>query len=150
MGASGSKQEGISISLPRPAYVYDLRKKSQLGQISSIALSLGTIEPALFAISGSPLPGPKISSVARVRSADPVGIDISLDGPTSASFHILHVDVISPAGTPVLDDSRNVSVPASGSKRLTLSPRQEPGTWKLRVRDVLSGRTAEMDFDVTR
>jgi hypothetical protein len=62
----------------------------------------------------------------------------------------MHVDVISPERKLVLPDSRNESVPATGSKHLTLSPRQEAGTWTLRVTDVLSGQTTETDFAVTR
>jgi hypothetical protein len=140
--------EKLSLVLPRPAYVYDLRKRTSVGQIARIELSLGAIEPELFAISDTPLPAPRLSTSARARMGEPVEVSVSLGDARDTSTHIVHLDVVSPTGETILAEARNVRLSAGGSSKLQLRPRDGAGVWKLRAIDVLSGQTAEAEFAV--
>ena len=46
--------EAVSVKLPKPAFLYDLRKKQPLGRTDRIELSLPPFEPVLISISDTP------------------------------------------------------------------------------------------------
>jgi hypothetical protein len=46
--------ETVSVKLPRPAYLTDLRRKSPLGRTDRIDLTLDPYSPTLIAISDKP------------------------------------------------------------------------------------------------
>jgi len=46
----------IVLTLPRPAYVYDLRRKAPLGKTDHVTLDLGTVEPVILGLYDNPQP----------------------------------------------------------------------------------------------
>ena len=72
-------------------------------------------------------------------------MEVQLDaGAETLGDHVLHVDLIDPAGESTWHYARN-DLASSGrlSFVVPLAANEKPGTWTVRVRDVLTGAVGE-------
>jgi len=65
--ATGNDAEPILLTLPRPAYVYDLRQRRLLGHMERVEVALDAASPTLLAISSTPRGLPLSSGNYRER-----------------------------------------------------------------------------------
>ena len=104
-------------------------------------MALDPYEASLFALSAEPLPELRVSAPVRAARGETALVGFTLAG-TPAAVHLLHIDVLDPAGKPVFAYSGNLRAPAGRAQRLVPFAHNDPaGRWQIRVRDVLSGQT---------
>jgi hypothetical protein len=143
-----AQRRSLRLHLPEPLPVYDVRGGKSLGKQGQLAVDLDPYEPAIYAVSPKPLPEIKIAAPSRMKRGETGRVGISVAEISPASMLILHVEVRNPAGQVVRYYSGNVRAPeCRAAWELPFAFNDTEGSWKIEVRDVLSGtiRTAEID-----
>jgi hypothetical protein len=143
------KPVSFRLVLPGEYYVYDLRSAKALGRKRELAVTLDPYEPAIYALSLSPLPGLRVSAPNRVARGETAGIGLAFDAGTPAEKPVLHVEVLDPSGQVADRYCANV-VLSGGSGELTVpfAVSDAPGRWTVRVKDMLSGQQEEATIEV--
>jgi hypothetical protein len=144
-----AKPASVRLTLPGPRFVYDLRNGKPSGELASIPVTLDPYEPAIFVISSSKLPSLELAAPDRVKRGDTATLGIRVAAPTPASSHVLHIDVVNPAGQTVAWYSGNLLAPEGRASRLVpIAVNDPPGRWEARVKDLLSGQIRTAAFEV--
>ena len=140
----------VRLDLGDRSHVYDMRAKRYVGNVSSVETTVPPGDTALYAC----LPYRVKSLAVRVpRIAKPgeeLGIEAQLDAGTGElGDHVLHMDLVEPTGEPAWHYTRN-ELAASGelSLNVPLAANEKPGTWTVRIRDVLTGVTGQAKISV--
>ena len=120
----------VTLRLPAPALVRDLRRGGDPVHGDALDVMLDGIEPAVFVLSPTPLPGPALSR-------DGAGVRIGLDGPSPATLQAMRLEWLDAGGTVLR--SAVVRVGPGGATAAAV-----PGAASVRVADPLSGRTAAL------
>ena len=139
----------VKLSLPQEMNVYDVRASKALGKQTSITVALDPYEPAILAASPVAFSELEISAPWRLRRGDSAQLGLSLGRRSPAATHILHLDVIDPAGKMV--DYYSGNIIASGGRAAKLIPialNDARGTWTVRAKDVMSGQTKMVTIEV--
>lgn len=124
------------------AHLYDMRAHEYLGEIRETEVTLAPGEAACFAVlpyrvTGLQVTGEGARGPRRLRATVLAGGEV---GP-----HVLHVSVTDPEGNPAPAYARNLSAPGGVAElHIPLAANDAPGTWTVRVRDALSGASAEV------
>jgi hypothetical protein len=148
---SGERKETVSLRLPRPAYVYDIRGGRPLGKASRVDLALEPVAPAILAITERPLPSPVIDAPRIAHLGDTATIGLSFSSSQPAAKNILRVEIVDPSGRIVPHYSRKlIAHGGTASMLLPLAVNDPIGTWRIRVIDILSGHEAAADLDVRK
>ncbi|HUU53818.1 MAG TPA: beta-galactosidase [Armatimonadota bacterium] len=144
------RTERVRVRLPKEGHWYDLAAHRYLGVIDGLGVSLKEADPKLYAmlpykvggvslsVTGGRAPGEAVRYEAKVRA-----------GRARAVRHVLQVEVFGPDGEKRHLYSGNIEARAGvgkGSLRLALN--DQKGRWRMVVRDVFSGETAEKRWRV--
>jgi hypothetical protein len=144
-----AKPVTVRLAMPGERFVYDLRARKAVGSLKQLQVTLDPYEPAIFAIAPSPMPRLAMSAPARVRRGDTALIGIGFAAATPAAVHVLHVDVVNPSEDTVACYSGNLLAREGRAGKLIPIAMNDPtGSWKIRVRDVLTGQTETSAFEV--
>jgi hypothetical protein len=139
----------VRLSLPAEMYVYDLRAAKSLGRMKELTLQLGPYDPAIFAITPEPVPALQVAAPTRATRGELVKLSLSFDGAAPAEKQVFHVEVTNPAGELQYQYSGNVLAPGgAASKQIPLALNDPAGTWRIRVKDVLSGQERSLNLQV--
>jgi len=139
----------VVLTLPSESYVYDLRNAKDLGKKRQLPLVLDPYEPVLFAVSAQPFPTLKVLAPARLGRGETGRIGLSFSGTALATVHVFHVEAEDPTGKVIPHYSGNLLAPEGrAEKLLPLAVNDSAGTWKIRVKDVLSGQTEVASVEV--
>ncbi len=139
----------LRVILPAEAYAYDVRARRALGRKTELAFTLDPYEPSVFALSPVPLPELRVAAPARAGRGESAAIGISLEPQTPAATHVLHVEVLDPARKTVAHYSGNLLAPSGRAlKILPLATNDSPGSWTVRVKDLLSGQERSAEVEV--
>jgi hypothetical protein len=143
------KRRTLAVTLPQEAYVVDVRAGKPLGRMKEIRFDLEPYEPAIFALEPS-APSPlRVTLPESARRGETVRIGLALEGVWPRGTHIVHVDVVDPAGRAVSYYGGNVQAPAGrAEKLLPLAASDAAGQWQIKVRDVLTGQSATVALAV--
>jgi Beta-galactosidase trimerisation domain/Beta-galactosidase len=150
----------VTVRLPSPRYVYNLREHRLLGKVSQVEGTLTDGAPLFLALSPEPIG--KLSVTAQGANAGG-GLQVKAGG--AAAFHIqpsmpdghsdfpeaIHVDVRSPEGKVLSYYGRNLPLEngeAQFSVALALS--DQPGQWQVTVREPYTHQTCSTTFTVVR
>ena len=143
------KTRPVTLSLPAEMYVYDIRAAKSLGRVKEITLQLGPYDPAIFAITPEPVPALQLAAPTRATRGEMVQLSLSFDGAAPAEKQVFHVEVTNPAGELQYPYSGNVLAPGGvASKQIPLALNDPAGTWRIRVKDVLSGQERTLNLEV--
>jgi len=116
-----------------------------------VAITLDPIGPTLLALARRPLPGPTITGPSSLRPGDVAEFRLGVTGGPDAALHVLHVEVVDPAGNTVAPYSGNVIAPGGEASRILPVALNDPaGTWQFRVTDLLSGQSTTAALSVER
>jgi len=149
-GTDPSDEEPVEVKLPGTFFLYDLREKKALGQVNRFALALNAVEPVIFALSRTPLPAPVVAGPEQLHPGETAALHLTLAGAAAGARVVLHVEVRDPSGKEVPHYSGNVVAPGgTGEWLLPLALNDPVGNWRVRVTDLLSGRTATLVLRVT-
>ncbi len=135
----------VTLALPLPGFVYDLRRHLVLGRTDRVALTLDADGPALLAVAPAPLPPPRLAGPATAVPGEPIVFQVGLAEPSPATAHVLRLEPRDPGGTPapaLAATLRLRGAPVSWS--LTLPCGAPPGRWPVRATDVMSQQSAEL------
>ena len=140
-----------TLTLPAPAYVYDLRHPGPPQHTADVALTLGGVAPSLVAILPAPLPGLTLSGPRRARPGSTADFTIRAAGPAWAGARVVHLEAIGPAGTGTPLPVTNLVLNAGRATwHLALPASLSAGDWTLRMTDLLGGRQVEHPLVVVR
>jgi hypothetical protein len=153
----GLPQQKLTITLPQPAFVYDLRagKPVALGQVKQWPVAIGRGYPLVYALLPYQVTGIKPQAPAAVSVGMQVPVKVALQ--TSArgagvppAFHVVRLDVFAPGQTtPHRQYSQNLSCPkGNGSATIPFALSDTKGQWRLVWRDVASGVKTETVLQV--
>ena len=132
----------IVLSLPGERYVYDMRAGRPIGRRTQLSVLLDPYEPALFSISPSAMPAPTVSAPHLLRAGETGVFAMRLAKESPAALHVFHLDVVDPSGTIVPHYSGNIRAPKGRATAwVPFALNDPPGTWEIRVKDLLSGQT---------
>ena len=131
----------ITIALPRPSFLYDLRAGKALGRRRAERVVLDPFEPTLLALSDRALPPPVLHIPERVARGATAMLRVGVARPSGAAHQPFHIEVQNPRGERVAWYSGNlVAGPGLAAFPLPLALSDPVGTWRIRVTDVLSGQ----------
>jgi hypothetical protein len=140
----------VTVNLPAPAWVRDLRREAPAERQSRTAVALDTMAPTLLAISPDAPPLPRVETV-QARAGQTATVEVGAGGNLAEAAPVLRVDVIDPTGHAVPDYSGNVLLRgrASASWSIPFAANAMPGEWTVRVRDVLGGGSATASLELS-
>lgn len=149
----GLPDQPVTITLPEPAVVYDVRAGERIGDgpVTAWEATLGRGNPLVYAllpyaVTGVALGGP--DSTDR-GAALPVEVTISADA-NALGYHVARLDVYAPgADTPHRQYSQNVDCFAGrGRADIPFALSDPAGAWRLVARDAASGTATERTVQV--
>jgi hypothetical protein len=139
----------VTLSLPEPSFVYDLRGGRALGRVDKVALALDPVSPTVLAVSPRALPAPTIAGPSALHLGETGEYRVALAGGRDAALHVLRLDIVDPVGEVSAHYSGNLLAPGGeASGVLPLALNDQPGTWQIRVTDIVSGQTATQTVTV--
>jgi hypothetical protein len=143
------KPRTVRLVLDGEREVYDIRAAKSLGRRKELSVALDPYEPALYAVSPTPIPALEVAAPARARRGESAAIGIRFAAASPASAHVLHVEVADPSGKVMPHYSGNLAAPGGvAAKLLPLAANDPPGRWTVRVRDILSGQEQAAAIEV--
>ncbi|HEX5412969.1 MAG TPA: beta-galactosidase trimerization domain-containing protein [Terriglobia bacterium] len=157
----GCRDEGaVTLRLPSPRYVYNLREHRLLGKVSEVEGTLTDGEPLFLALSPEQIG--KLSVTAggtegggslqvKAGGAAAFRIQLSMLDGQSGFPEAVHVDVRNPAGKIVSYYGTNLPIEDSeGRFGVALALDDQPGEWQVTVRGAYTHQTATSTFQVVR
>ncbi len=143
------KPQAVRLIAPEQLYAYDVRRARFLGKVKQLALTIDPYEPTVLTFSPRPIPELRVATPLRLGRGELGRIGLSLDGSSPAATHIFHVEMVNPAGELVPYYSGNVLARDGSTEKVLPLARNEPtGTWRVRVKDLLSGQKKSASFEV--
>jgi Beta-galactosidase/Beta-galactosidase trimerisation domain len=141
------KTQTVRLTLPVEAFVYDVRAGKPLGRKSSLDVAVNPYEPSVFAFTPVPLSGIAASAPDGVKAGDVAEIAMNAQGP--ARVQVVHVTVTNPSGRVMPHYSGNVRARMGRASGIVpFAVNDEPGTWRVRLTDVLSGSKRDLAIQV--
>ena len=150
----------VTLRLPSPRYVYDLREHRLLGKITQVEGTLTDGEPLFLALSPEPLGSLRVTALGagaggslRVKAGGAAAfrIELAMPGGQSDFPEAVHVDVRSPDGRIVSYYGGNLSLKRGEARfSVALALDDQPGEWQVTVRGPYDHQTSSASFQVVR
>ncbi|MFH0919963.1 MAG: beta-galactosidase [Fibrobacterota bacterium] len=144
------KPQAIKVRFPKKAHVYDVRERRYLGVTDTHAFTFKPLDAKLFALLPARVKAVSLKAEDRAERGKPFYIRARVvsDG-ALLTGHTLHMDIVGPGNKRMFYYAQNVTLDRdAGVFTLPLALNDVPGRWKAVVRDVQSGVTAVLRFDV--
>ena len=147
---------GVKVSFPAKGYVRELFTETDYGLTDQVdALFKPT---TLLLYSWSPYRVDGIDLALSKQSAAPgdvISYEVALKSEAAMSTHTLHLGVFDPDGEDLSPSreskpySHNITAPGGKAKGvIPLALNDKKGTWKIQIKDLVSGATTETTFAV--
>ncbi|MGM0493252.1 MAG: sugar-binding protein [Armatimonadota bacterium] len=148
-GADAADEGLLSISLPRSAWVYDVRTGEELGRRDELEVNPGPGEACFLAL----LPyRPEDLRASASQVDDHLVVEAEVSAALTPTDHVLHISV-TPAGEdrPRYEYDRQVKAERGRAEvAVPLALSDPAGEWTIVVRDVATGLAAEAEAAVGR
>jgi hypothetical protein len=145
--STSPSRENLIMELPRAFDAYDIRAQQALGNTNRVNLELGLVEPVLLTLAERPLTSPSITGLPSAHLGEITQFHIASGSP--AARGVVHLEVVDPEGSTIAHYSGNLLVGAEGTTTLLpLAFNDRTGLWKLRLRDLTSGKSAATELQV--
>jgi hypothetical protein len=142
------KPQRLTVHLPSPMYVRDVRTKKDLGRVTTLQVTMDPYDPTVLALTSE---APSAMQLA-LPDTIPAGetLTLSLASPqTPSSKQIYHLEVRDPSGKANLVYSGNVfGTDGAASQSLPLAKNDTIGAWTIQVQEMLTGAVATRTFKV--
>lgn len=146
---SGAGETPMVLTLPRRAYLYDLRTGTALGRRRRLRLRLDAVAPCLIAITARPLPALQLAAPQPLRRGETALLRIGFARPSPAAAEVVHIAVLRPDGSLAEAYSGNLVLrDGHGLWRVPLALNDAAGEWQVRATDRLSGSRVTRRLDV--
>jgi len=137
------------LKLSGKKHVYDARQGKYLGYTDRIETRIEPAKALLFALLPYEVKSLKAGASKRIKQGGTLEYELAVQGVERPGLHVFHVDLVSPRGETVAYYAENVVGENGKCKGLvSLALNEAVGKWKIRVRDVATGTTAEQVFSV--
>lgn len=153
--ADGSHRQtqDVTVQLPRPAHVFNLKTGQRIGsdKIDAIDLTIDQYDTYVFVLLDA-MPGRlTVSAPPAVKRGASGAIDITIDAAAGAPRdHTLRIETRGPDGTVFEPLTRNVTAVAGETRLWIDAALDEPlGAYTVNVRDVLTGRQVQAQFAIS-
>ena len=141
------KPRRLRLIAPEESYIYDIRKGQSIGKRKEVELTLDPYEPAIYAFLPVAVEGIRVDASKNVALGSSADISFAVNSPAATS--VFHVEVADPAGKAASQYSGNFfGVEGRGGIAVPFAVNDSPGTWSVRVRDILTGNTAQSTIEV--
>ncbi|MGI6414993.1 MAG: beta-galactosidase [Thermoguttaceae bacterium] len=142
--------EPVRFRFARPGHVYDVRAKKYQGNTGALVTTLAPGETAVYAVLPYRVTGLEVQGPERVAAGSEVEFRCEVHGDGKPlGDHVLHVELRSPSGRTIAHYAKNVLARAGRiTLRIPLAVNEMAGTWTVQACDVLTGATAERQFQV--
>ncbi len=141
----------VRFNFGQPAHVYDMRSKRYVGRVSSVEATVAPGDTALYACLPYRVESLTLAVPSKAKPGDVLTIKAQLSANAALGDHVLHVDMTDPDGKSAWHYSRNELAPAGKlTLAVSLALNEQPGTWTVRVRDVLTGVVGEAEVAVAQ
>jgi len=147
-----SDNDPVLIHFGRKAHVYDVRARKHLGLTESVEATIPPGETAVYACLPYRVTAVDTKLPGRVAAGTDARLSVAVKtdgGPVGD--HVLHVELLDPQKRSVWCYASNqLAVGGKLELALPLALNDAPGQWTVRVRDVLTGTSAQATFAVYR
>jgi glycosyl hydrolase family 42 (putative beta-galactosidase) len=141
------KPRHLRVLLDTDAYVYDVRKAQFAGRQNHVEFTLDPYEPVVYALLPSAARDLHVAVPGMVPPGGTAPVSFSTD-PTAATS-VFRVEVTDPSGNIATHYSGNFfGTEGRGGIQISFAVNDTPGKWDVRVRDVLTGKTARSTIEV--
>jgi beta-galactosidase GanA len=139
----------VTIGFGSRSHVYDMRARKYLGQVASTQAVAAPGDTVLYACLPYKVNSLQVKAPASVKAGQPLSLTATVQAAGKLGDHVLHVELIDPAGQSPLPYRSNQLAPG-GKLDLTLplALNDQSGIWTVQVRDVLTGTTGETKVKV--
>ncbi|KPK79180.1 MAG: hypothetical protein AMJ81_13675 [Phycisphaerae bacterium SM23_33] len=145
------KPSRVTVRFDGKREVYNIRAGKHLGKAESDTATLDPVAPLCYALLPYRVTGVDVQVAASAGRGQivPVRCTVTTAGDGAIARHVLRVDVLGPDGSLRTYYSRNLDA-AGGEAEMTipLALNDATGAWRLRVKDIATGTTAEKTFQV--
>lgn len=143
-----SGPQRIRLSFDGDAAIYDVRQKQYLGTATEFETEIEPAVPRLFAMVKGRITGLEARVPAQVQRGEEVRIDFSAQGTTDLRS-VATITVMGPDGKAVPWYGGNEDiVSGKGAARFRTAFNDAPGTWRITVREAISGMQREVKVEV--
>jgi len=143
------KPRRLRLLLDADGYVYDIRRGQFAGKRDSVEFTLDPYEPVVYALLPAAARDLHVAAPGLVSSGGTAQVSFSTD--PSAATSVLHVEVTDPSGNVAAHYSGNFfGAEGRGGIQVPFAVNDAPGKWEVRVRDVLTGKTARRTIEVRK
>lgn len=143
-------REKVAIAFSKVGHLYDLRARQYMGEVDRVQRTIEEGEPLLFAMLPHIVQGIRIDAASPSRHVgDEVQMSLRVLASDSASDHFIEINVTGPDGKarPAYHRICHVTQ-GEGHIRIPTALNDETGRWRVDGRDVISGATSSLHFDL--
>ena len=142
----------INIKLDKTYYVYDVREGKYLGYKTEFNTDIQPAEAKLFSLLPYRVEGLKINIPKKIKQGEKINYKIEVKAEKGEpGTHIIHLDLIDPEGRKVDYYSENlVANRGKIENSMIFALNEKIGIWKIRVKDVATGKTVEEEFEILK
>ncbi len=140
--------EQMVVVFPDERETYDVRAGKYLGRVKRAPMPLKAFEAALFARLDYQVSDLTVTAADAARGrALPVTVKLSFKGTNQPGRHVVRLAVVAPDGKESVLYSQNVNTRnGTWRGRIHTALNDQPGTWTVKAREILSGATATAQF----
>ena len=140
----------VRFAFSQTAHLYNVRARTYHGRVDQLTNVLSPGRTALFACLPYRVTGLDLQAPPQVTAGSDIVLRLAIragDGPLGD--HVVHVEMVDPAGQTVWHYTQNAVAPAGCcTLQIPLAINESQGRWSVRACDVLTGTAAEMSFQV--
>lgn len=139
-----------SITVPQKRHIYDVRKKSYIGNLDNFNVQILTLTPGIYAMLPEKIQPEKLSlEKSAVSQGESLAYHIKAEGDKQRIPSTIRIELTSPSGATVAHYSQNIRMNANeynGTFRTAFN--EEKGKWKISINNIISGEKDEEYFEV--
>ena len=145
---SPDNPEQMVVVFPEARETYDVRAGKYLGRVKQAACPLKAFGAALFARLDYTVSGLTVTAGSAARGETvPLALKVAVKGTSQPGRHVVRLEVLAPDGKQSLFYTQNVDTKnGSWQGEIHTALNDQPGTWTVRAREVISGLTATTTF----
>ncbi|RKZ93362.1 MAG: hypothetical protein DRQ43_08210, partial [Gammaproteobacteria bacterium] len=144
------KNEEINLHVDQSVHLYDIRNKKYLGEGKEFKISLKASVPELYGLVSGKIENIKVDAPASIHPGEKVELNFEMIGSGISDLKsVVRVDAFNPDGKTMNYYSKNCDITnGSGSYSFNLALNDQPGNWKIRLTEVISGIEKEVVINV--
>ena len=144
------KEARVRLVWSEESQTYDVRQRKDLGSVKSLEATLDPWSPLVFTRSAQALPEFRLDTPSEIKAGETLNVTIHDAAPLpEGTARVIRIEIEDPSGKIYDLYSRNLLVHSTPFRAsMPTAFNDLPGRWKMRARDVATGKTIEMPFTV--